>query len=146
MRLSTVVIALLVVAALVIWSPYTRISTGNSMEPHIAGGTDLVICSPVNVTNSVEEGDIVIWAHDGPSAERTKVLHRVVAMDAQNRTLRTKGDNTSRPDFPVPYEAVTCKYRTHIHLLDFPIPRIPLSELRVELHKGSLDRIAMWGG
>lgn len=73
-----------------------------SMEPTYPVGS-VVIVQPTSA-EEIAVGDVVTYNASGFD---TKVTHRVIRVDAENRLFYTKGDNNANEDFyPVPFESV----------------------------------------
>lgn len=84
-----------------------------SMVPTLAVD-DMVYVYPVSF-ESLNKGDIITYVIDDKG---TTVTHRIISIDANNKTVQTKGDNNEYPDIePVEEENIIGKMVFKISLL-----------------------------
>jgi signal peptidase len=119
-HIGTVVLAILLALALAgvlapVFGWRLDVVQSGSMAPAIGVG-DLVATAPVD-PGSLKVGDVISFRSEG-----SLVCHRVVAVDAVNHTLVTKGDANAHPDpTPVPFDQVVGKMTMNVPLLGYVI-------------------------
>ena len=99
---STVVIAALVIVCLLmilprLWGLHTYAVLSGSMRPTMPEGT-LLLVHPVKF-DDIEQGDVAVF--QSKKNPESRFTHRVVGINADDRTLTTKGDASSFAD-PLP--------------------------------------------
>lgn len=92
------------------FAPYSI--TTQSMEP-VMSVNDLVYVNPVDF-KMLNTGDIITYA----SEDGVTVTHRIVSIDKEKETVRTKGDNNEYPD------ALSVKKEQIIGKVIFSVPGI----------------------
>ena len=84
-----------------------------SMVPTLAVD-DMVYVYPV-LFESLNKGDVIAYVIDDKG---TTITHRIISIDADNKTVQTKGDNNEYPDIePVEEENIIGKMVFKIPLL-----------------------------
>ncbi len=98
--------------------------TSASMWPALRRG-DLILIEGV-APSELEEGDIVVWRHEGGFT-----IHRVVALN--QKTLVTKGDGNFDEDKPVRYEDIVGR-AVEMRGKPFRIPYLGFVTITVQKH------------
>ena len=96
---------------------------GTSMEPELKAG-NVILIEPVS-PNEVKEGDVIVFSIPAAVREHYNyppvVAHRVIRVDPERLTFRTKGDNTGEDPFTVRAQDLRGQVGRQIPYLGFPL-------------------------
>lgn len=117
--LSTILLIVLFALAVLLIGPTlmgmkSMAVLSGSMEPNIPVGS-IVYVDDVE-PSTLQTGDVITYSISGS----TMVTHRVVEVDAENRSIITKGDaNEVEDGAPVAFSQVVGKMKLHVPLLGY---------------------------